>query len=308
MNEEEELKAKIAAISDKINQHKQHRQASTQASSHPPYSHPSSSWRNSHAWAPYHHGGRHSYPMHKNRTLVLNGQTSPPPTPPLAEPSLASISSTTTPADPYAGFVSMRGLNKQLMNKDTYEREAKQKLERKETSRTERRQLKNREEQSKLAHHVSTSGSPGSRILEVEGIRFQLQEDGSKLIRVAGKHISRDGTDMGGRLNTLDPSTDSKETPKRANIAGVVFLRTKNGNLIRATVTNTTNRYPARSRYSLYNNSTSAHSHRSSKREQCQHFTKNGTVISLTNLQALPTSRPYDFSLVLLACIPGGFR
>ncbi|WPG97981.1 CCCH zinc finger protein [Acrodontium crateriforme] len=276
-NEEEELKAKIASITDKINQHK-HRQSSTQALSHLPHSHPSSSWRNNHVWAPYHHGGRHSYPMHRNRTLVLNGQnqTSPPPTPPTTEPFVPSISGTNTPKDSSTVLVSMRGINKQLMNKDTYEREAKQKLERKEATRTARRQLKNREEQSKLVHHVNTASSPGNRILEVEGIRFQLQDDGSKLVRVAGEHISRDGTNTGITLNTLDSSTASKESPKRAMIAGVLFLRTKNGNLIRATVTKTTKRYSAILQSAVYNSGASAHFHRLSRREQCQHFTKNG--------------------------------
>ena len=84
-------------------------------------------------------------------------------------------------------FVSTRGTNnKQLMTKDTYEREQKLKIQIKEQQRVARRQKRSTEEQSRILRHVDTA-SAASRELVIDGISFRLTDDGGKLIRVPGK-------------------------------------------------------------------------------------------------------------------------
>lgn len=122
------------------------------------------------------------------------------------------------------------------MNKNTYEREQKQISELKEQARAAKRQEVNRNESSKLIQQASNQGS---REILVEGIRFQLRDDGSKLIRVA------------------DPTFASRETPKKVTIADIDFFRTKTGNLVRANAVKGLNRTVK-------------------QKPQCQHFTKHG--------------------------------
>ena len=83
--------------------------------------------------------------------------------------------------------MSTRGTtNKQLMNKDTYEREQKLRLQIKEQQRVVRRQKRSTEEQSRILRHVDTAAA-SSRELAIDGILFRLTDDGGKLIRVPGK-------------------------------------------------------------------------------------------------------------------------
>ena len=100
----------------------------------------------------------------------------------------------------------------------------------------------NRQEKSKLAHHFNTPGV--NRELVIEGVRFTMKEDGSKLIRVTGEHWTAHGYDGSGRiLNPTEPSATSPRTPKKAVVAGVEFFRTKNGNLLRSATINVAAKY-----------------------------------------------------------------
>jgi hypothetical protein len=102
--------------------------------------------------------------------------------------------------------------------------------------------LQNRQEKSKLAQHFSTPGA--SRELVIEGVRFSMKEDGSKLIRVTGEpRIGYAIFDKGELLNRTEPSATSPRTPKKAVVAGVEFFRTKNGNLLRSAAINVASKY-----------------------------------------------------------------
>ncbi|KAK4540818.1 hypothetical protein LTR36_008895 [Oleoguttula mirabilis] len=226
MTEQADLQARIAAIAGRINQRKY--QQKTYAPQPPG------------PWTPY------ARTTHKNRTLVVNGGW----TPAKADQTLA------TDVPPGSeGLISMRSTNQQLMTKDTYAREQKHKQDIKEQRRAVKRQKRNTEEQHRILRHIDASGV-ASREMAVEGIRFVLTADGSKLIRVPGrqKYTSKE-IDL---LNGADSSIASKETPKRAKVAGVEFYRTKHGNLIRASALTGAAR-PIK------------------KTPQCEHFTKNGT-------------------------------
>jgi hypothetical protein len=110
------------------------------------------------------------------------------------------------------------------------------------TPQQQQQDLQNRQEKSKLAQHFSTPGA--SRELVIEGVRFSMKEDGSKLIRVTGE--PRDGHAIFGRgksLNHIEPSATSPRTPKKAVVAGVEFFRTKNGNLLRSATINVASKY-----------------------------------------------------------------
>jgi pyruvate/2-oxoglutarate dehydrogenase complex dihydrolipoamide acyltransferase (E2) component len=110
------------------------------------------------------------------------------------------------------------------------------------TPQQQQQDLQNRQEKSKLAQHFSTPGA--SRELVIEGVRFSMKEDGSKLIRVTGE--PRNGHAIFGRgklLNHTEPSATSPRTPKKAVVAGVEFFRTKNGNLLRSATINVASKY-----------------------------------------------------------------
>ena len=198
---------------------------------------------------------------HKNRTLVL-GSTPKPTT----SDSDSVNSSTTSLADLNAAtenYVSTRGPGRnQLMSKDTYDREQKQKLGQIQRSGAARRQKLDRQERSRLTQHISTQGS---REILVDGIRFQLREDGSKLLRVTGKQETLlGGIELkNGILSKVDAATAAKDTPKKIKIASVDFIRTKNGNLVRANAVK----------------GISTRLHHQKQRPQCEHFTKHGTTL-----------------------------
>ena len=152
------------------------------------------------------------------------------------------------------------------MSKDTYNREQKSRLEIQERSRVTKRQKVDLKERSRLIQHTSNQGS---RELLVDGLRFQLRDDGSKLMRVSGKQAtSGEPCAIHFMLNSVDAASAVKETPKRVAIADVNFFRTKNGNLVRANAIRDLNRLQ-----------------RQQHRPQCEDFTKHGT-----NLPLLSTS------------------
>lgn len=110
------------------------------------------------------------------------------------------------------------------------------------TQQHQQQDWQNRQEKSKLAHHFNTPGV--NRELVIEGVRFTMKEDGSKLIRVTGEHWTAHGCDGSGRiLNLTEPSATSPRTPKKAVVAGVEFFRTKNGNLLRSATINVAAKY-----------------------------------------------------------------
>lgn len=191
-------------------------------------------------------------------------------------PHVASVANPSEPAD---ALVSSRrpGMN-QLMNKNTYDREQKQKLGQVERKRAIKKQKADREERSRLIQHTSNQGS--HEIL-VDGMRFQLREDGSKLIRVSGKLTAlreHDVWDM--MLSNPDLESSAKETPKKVRIADVEFFRTKNGNLVRANAIKDLNRYFAMTGTNANGHDSLLNPHRlyrNRQKPQCEDFTKHGT-------------------------------
>lgn len=264
----DELQAKIAAVQGKIDTHKQQQHVSPYATK---THHPSPSpYRGAPRWTPYGRGrgggrGGHYAPV-KNLSLVLNGSSTPTdlPTP------------TTRAQQQPDKFVATH--THQLVNKETLQRRQQDK----DKLRAAKRQKINQHERTTLNQH--TAGQGGRELL-IEGIRFQLRADGSKLERVSG--MSSNSTDESEELKTID-SANLNLTPKMVKVADVAFFRTKNGNLVRANAVKDLTRYcttikPCRQAQDsldlISRTSTRA-------KRQCEHFTKHGILKPYQILQA----------------------
>ena len=69
--------------------------------------------------------------------------------------------------------------------------------------------------------------------IQIDGIRFQVTDGGSKLIRISGEWENA-GTSKIRASHDIGDSNPAHATPKQAKIGGVTFFRSKNGNLYRA--------------------------------------------------------------------------
>ncbi|KAK4560717.1 hypothetical protein LTR86_005296 [Recurvomyces mirabilis] len=249
MTTNEQLQAQIALISSKINQAKQQQHQQQSYSQAPQYEtghqQQYSSYRGSPRWAPYARGGRGG--LHKNRTLVVDNATRTPP-PDTDQPF--------TSAAP--GLVSTRGTTHQLMTKGTFDREQQARLELQGQQRDAKRQKRRASEQSRILHHVLPSGNTAMREMVIDGILFQLTQDGGKLVRVS------------------DIATAALETPKRTKIVGVDFFRTKNGNLVRASTLRPSARYQTPQTL-CFEHCLPPMIRPTATKPQCENFTKHGT-------------------------------
>lgn len=110
----------------------------------------------------------------------------------------------------------------QLINSAVYDKEAQARTKAMEETRKLKAQRRADREQTKVLRYaqsagatVSTPAQPTAHQILVNDVPFKIARGGSKLIRVSN-----------------DPST-ANTTPKRVTVAGVSFVRSKNGNLHR---------------------------------------------------------------------------
>jgi hypothetical protein len=266
MEDDAEILNRIARLKGQIEQKKQGTQTH-QHGQHRPHPTP---YRGASRWAPYGRGrggGRGGYtPPVKNLTLVNNDST----------PALLDMIQNGNDDDGAMNFATSN--THQLMNQGTYEREKKQK---EEEHRVTKRQKINRKERSHLITHATERGS---REILIEGLRFQLRDDGSKLIRLPGECLRELRTEQLCLIIT-DPSTSAKETPKVIKVANVAFFRTKNGNLVRANAVKGLTRYLLRHNVSEHVSRTYVSNYTRtnlpSTKAQCENFTKHGTLSPL---------------------------
>lgn len=189
-----------------------------------------------------HRGGGHFQPRgyrvgkpapHRHRTLVLNGATQPKSDVESGAASDASTSSWVTKSDRHL----------QLINSNVYEKESQARLKAIEHTRAQKRQQTDDRERAKILSHFKTTATasaphvPSDAVTKpyevvVDGIRFYVVKNGSKLVRVPGlspSHVpfmNKSHHDQGDN-NALSA------TPKMATVGGVKFYRSKNGNLYR---------------------------------------------------------------------------
>ncbi|KAK0613037.1 zinc finger domain-containing protein [Bombardia bombarda] len=224
--EDQEMMARISQLAGQINRHK-NRQAGIAAAPgdgarYAPYylddfryagpSHP-------HPRGGYPSRGGHRAvprPVHRHRTLILNGtsQSNSDPGTPSGTP--------TTPSS----WVTKNDRHLQLINSSVYEKEAQARTRAIEQTRRQKQTIRDERERAKLLNHLNHTGytgaasanfqiSPGKYEITVQSIRFIVAKNGSKLVKVS------------------DDTNSATATPKMAMVGGVKFYRSKNGNLYR---------------------------------------------------------------------------
>ncbi|PSR88951.1 hypothetical protein BD289DRAFT_431511 [Coniella lustricola] len=224
-DENQKLMEQISLLAGQINRAK-NQQAGVVSIPSPQFSGPS---------RPYGRGGQfrghHSYasrggyrvgkpPAHRHRTLVLGG-TSGQSTP-------ASDTASGSENGQTSSWVSKNDRHLQLINTSIYQEQSEARTKAIEQTRLQRLRQKGIRERSQFMSHLRQAGSaaiastdPASGPayeITVEGIRFAVARNGSKLIRLPE-----------------DPS-NPKTTPKQAVVGGVKFYRTKSGNMYRQAI------------------------------------------------------------------------
>nr|XP_036580644.1 uncharacterized protein CTRU02_09447 [Colletotrichum truncatum]KAF6788639.1 hypothetical protein CTRU02_09447 [Colletotrichum truncatum] len=227
--EEQELLARISQLAGKINLHKA-QQAGVQSV---PSNQASYSRHNTYRQGGYPHNHRvQPYPStrgssgFRNRSLVVNnsGTKTPPSDSPTPEASGSTGSSSSWISKTTRG-------QRSLINSAVYEKTSEATAKAIEVTRQQNLLQQDAREKSQLANHFqrygrhsSAPGTPtnstavGQHEIEIQGIRYRVAHNGSKLIKVSGD---------------LHPVN---ATPKVAFVGGVKFHRSKTGNLYRAGV------------------------------------------------------------------------
>ncbi|RAL09786.1 CCCH zinc finger protein [Aspergillus homomorphus CBS 101889] len=248
MTEDQDLMAKISQLAGQINRHK-----NQQPHSDSPYTSeiPAGQYASRHVpargrgWAPYrgrqYPRGRAVAAPHRHRTLILNNTTTSGT--PGSTPSAGA--GTDTEGETNNKWVAKRDRHMQLINSAIYDKEAQSRAKAMEESRKAKSQKKAQIEQARVLRYAQghgrmyqptpgfaapppsvattavAAGDPAAAAAAAEyqvlvnEVPFRVARGGSKLIRVSD-----------------DPNT-ANNTPKRVTIAGVVFVRSKNGNLHR---------------------------------------------------------------------------
>ena len=175
--------------------------------------------------------------IHRHRSLVLNGNT--PASATLTENDPPAIDEQALPGS-VPGWVAKTGRHLQLINTSIYEKDTQTRAKAMEETRRQKLKQRDEREKSKLTKHIQRLGAanigvPGSAAtiyeIDVQGIRFRVAKNGSKLAKITGEGFGRNCPRTGWSSPFIG---DAKCTPKTAVVGGVRFYRTKNGNMYRS--------------------------------------------------------------------------
>ncbi|GAP86308.2 putative CCCH zinc finger protein [Rosellinia necatrix] len=156
-------------------------------------------------------------PTYRNKTLVLNGGPQPAP----------SVQENQPSNPPTPSWVTKNDRHLQLINRDIYERDSQHRTQAIEQSLKQKHINRGRQEKAQFLGNMrqasgdsvtaysNPSRSSSRYEVEVEGVRFYVTKQGSKLVKAP---------------DDLNPPS---ATPKLTLLFGVKFHRTKNGNLVR---------------------------------------------------------------------------
>ncbi|ROV97927.1 hypothetical protein VSDG_04824 [Cytospora chrysosperma] len=234
-DEEQKLMEQISLLAGQINRAKNQQAgiASTSPAPGPSRSYGRGGYHRGHH-APYPVPGRGGYrigkaPVRRHRSLILNNPSGP------NNPSgdIASVSDGTSPS-----WVTRNDRHLQLINTNIYQEQTEARAKAIQQTRLQKHRQKEARERAQILNHLKRTADPSvvpanptsAPVYEivVEGIRFRVTNDGSKLVKVPG--------DLNG----------PKATPKMAFVGGVKFYRSKNGNMYRQAIVKA-QRYVARS-------------------------------------------------------------
>lgn len=193
-------------------------------------------------WAPYSRGrGRRGAAPHRHRTLVLNNASTGAATGNTPSTGTSENDGETRPAPSSNGWVAKRDRHMQLINSAVYDKEAQARTKAMEETRKLKAQRRAEREQAKVLRYaqaagatVSTAAQPAAphQIL-VNDIPFKIARGGSKLIRMSSASHCVSSLFCRAGLPFIDDPSTANSTPKRVTVAGVAFVRSKNGNLHR---------------------------------------------------------------------------
>lgn len=206
----------------------------------------SASWSPSRP-APYNKGGERAGRVapnpHRHRTLVLNNKAGN-----VSSESILSgakryeSESSRKGQTPVNNWVTKRDRHMQLINSSIYEKETQQRNKGIEETRKQKMIRRDQREKRKIQRHLQTLHPPRigatsasiAHEMTIQGLRFHVLDGGSKLARIRRKII--DSSRIKLDLLNLEEIDSASATPKHANIGGVSFLRSKNGNMYRSGV------------------------------------------------------------------------
>jgi hypothetical protein len=175
-------------------------------------------------------------PVYRNRTLILNGGAQQ------NQPGDADSGATSDASS--SSWVTKNDRHLQLINSDVYKKDAQARTAALEQSRRQKIALRDRQERAKLISHLNrmvNSGGFGAANqqaaadkyeIAVQGVRFVVAKNGSKLVKVPGASRPCADASQGTHIVAGDGNS-AKATPKMALVGGVKFYRSKNGNLYR---------------------------------------------------------------------------
>ncbi|KAK1758246.1 hypothetical protein QBC47DRAFT_374058 [Echria macrotheca] len=220
--DDQEILARISELAGRINRHK-NQQAGivSRTSSGTPrgrswvdgFQDTGSQLRRKRGGYPYYRGSSSGPAPHRHRSLVLNGK----------QPANNELDSDTPSDASTSSWVTKNDRHLQLINSSIYEKDAKARTAAIEQTRRQKRRLRDERERTKLINHLTSNsssamgppGQPSKYEISIDGIRFIVVKNGSKLVKVQ------------------DIANMSLPTPKMAMVGGVKFYRSKNGNLYR---------------------------------------------------------------------------
>ncbi|KAH8656981.1 hypothetical protein BGZ60DRAFT_416481 [Tricladium varicosporioides] len=265
-SEDQDILAKISQLAGQINRHKNNQTPSQQSrfnhdsrtNSYSNYPQSNPGWkpsRGGHSARGY-RGGRPAG-THRNRTLVLNGNTSTGNTPETEEiHNESQETSINKTAGNSSAWVTKKDRHLQLINTAIYEQESQSRTKAIEETRKQKLAQRDLREKTKFNRHlqrlasnihapssvqVHSASSTGNYEINVQGIQFRVAKNGSKLVKVPGELSSLPKDCRQGELSNseygshcLGDLNAAKATPKTAVVGGVRFHRSKNGNLYRA--------------------------------------------------------------------------
>lgn len=194
--------------------------------------------------APYPVSGRGGYrvgkpPVHRHRTLVLNNSN--------AGANAIATDSGSASDSSSPSWVTKNDRHLQLINSNIYQEQTDARTKAIEQTRLQKMQQKENNERIQFMNHVVRTGNPRAASANsasvpsyeviVDGIKFAVAKNGSKLVKLPGTSlVSQPTSNLTSTDSDLGDSNAPKATPKVAVVGGVRFHRTKNGNMYRQAV------------------------------------------------------------------------
>lgn len=192
--------------------------------------------------APYPVPGRGGYrvgkaPVHRHRSLVLNNPSGAN----NSNGDTASASDGTSPS-----WVTRTDRHLQLINTNIYQEQTEARAKAIQQTKLQKHHQKEARERAQILNHLKRTANPSivsanpaaAPVYEVvvEGIRFRVTNDGSKLVKVPGASLPLLRHVRVTAHLCPDDINGPKATPKMAFIGGVKFYRSKNGNMYRQAI------------------------------------------------------------------------